>query len=137
MGPDILIDVSITVDGAMSASSAHQLGEHVRMRIMTRFDTVSDVRIHFDPSNREEFHKHANPNILPTQDVIDAKIRAVLRRTCPEILGVTEIFVVYNREGNITSKVNILLHPELKIEEANVIATRIREVLVDEIEEMR
>lgn len=107
------------------------------MRIMTRFDTVSDVRIHFDPSNREEFHKHANPNILPTQDVIDAKIRAVLRRTCPEILGVTEIFVVYNREGNITSKVNILLHPELKIEEANVIATRIREVLVDEIEEMR
>jgi len=44
MGPDILVDASITVDGAMSASSAHQLGEHVRMRIITRFESVNDVR---------------------------------------------------------------------------------------------
>mmetsp|Transcript_19645 Transcript_19645/g.41065 ORF Transcript_19645/g.41065 Transcript_19645/m.41065 type:complete len:455 (+) Transcript_19645:192-1556(+) len=136
MGPDILVDVNITVDGAMSASSAHQLGKHVRMRIITRFSAVSDVRIHFDPSNREEFHIMHHPTILPTPDVFESKIRAVLRKCCPEILGVSEILIVYNRDAKLKTKLNILLQPELTIYEANKIATRIREVLMEEMEEM-
>jgi len=136
MGPDILVDVSITVDGDLSASSAHQLGEHVRMKIMTRFPSVSDVRIHFDPCTRQEFHRIANPDILPTPDIFEEKIRAVIRRCCPEILGATKIFIVYNREGTITSKLDILLQPELTIREANVIAAKIRKILIEEIEEL-
>ncbi|GMH70936.1 hypothetical protein TL16_g05530 [Triparma laevis f. inornata] len=61
MGPMMSVDVNITVDGWMSASSAHQLGEHVRMKLMARWarEGLRDVRIHIDPDIRQEFDQYA------------------------------------------------------------------------------
>ena len=94
---------------------------------------MTDVTVHIDPSHREEYNPEKNPNILSTPDVFEGRIKNVLRRRCPEILGVTEILIVYDREKQIVAKINILLKLELTIGEANTIATRIREVLMDEI----
>lgn len=130
------MDASITVDGALTSSSAHQLGEHVRMNVMNRFPSVTDVTIHIDPSHREEYNPEKNPNLLSTPDVFEKRIKSLLRRRCPEILGVTEILIIYEREKQIFVKVNILLKLQLTIGEANCIATRIREILMEEINEI-
>ena len=136
MGPHLLVDVSITVDGALSCSSAHQLGEHVRRNVMRRVPSATDVTVHIDPSDREEYHPAANPCLLRTPDVWDARIRALLRRRCPDVLGVADVVLIYKRERRLFVKVDVLLRTDLTIGAANGIAAKVRGVLMEDMPEI-
>jgi cation diffusion facilitator family transporter len=52
-GSDALVDVHILVDPALSVSEGHQIGEHVRGRLIKNLDEVSDVTVHIDPEDDE------------------------------------------------------------------------------------
>ena len=141
MGPNLFVDVTITVDGSLTSSSAHQLGEHVRMNIMNlKFPSsvLSDVRIHVDPLQREEYDPISNKTLLSTPDIYKNRIKALLQRRCPEILGVTEILILYNDQKQISVKIDILLPnaSTTTIRDANKIAANIRRILMEEMDEI-
>ncbi len=127
-GPDILVDVSVTVDGGITASSAHQIGEHVRRAIATRFPNVGTVRVHFDPDHRQEWEDEGT-RLMDPPEVVEGTVRATVKRKVQEVLGVTEVFIVYNRGGSLDLKVNLILHPDHTLEEANEIGVRVRAAL--------
>ncbi len=52
-GSDALVDVHLLVDGALSVSEGHQIGESVRGRLMNDFDEITDVTVHIDPEDDE------------------------------------------------------------------------------------
>jgi cation diffusion facilitator family transporter len=52
-GSDVLADVHIQVDPAVSVSEGHQIGEAVRRRLIDTNDAVSDVTVHIDPEDDE------------------------------------------------------------------------------------
>jgi cation diffusion facilitator family transporter len=52
-GSDVLADVHILVDPALSVSEGHQIGETVRRRLIDKLDDVSDVTVHIDPEDDE------------------------------------------------------------------------------------
>ena len=52
-GSDVLADVHILVDPALSVSEGHQIGETVRRRLLDTNDDVSDVTVHIDPEDDE------------------------------------------------------------------------------------
>ena len=52
-GSDALVDVHLLVDGALSVSEGHQIGESVRGRLMNDFDDITDVTVHIDPEDDE------------------------------------------------------------------------------------
>ena len=52
-GSDVLADVHILVDPALSVSEGHQIGEAVRHRLIEMNDDVTDVTVHIDPEDDE------------------------------------------------------------------------------------
>jgi len=52
-GSDVLADVHILVDPALSVSEGHQIGEKVRRRLINNNENVSDVTVHIDPEDDE------------------------------------------------------------------------------------
>jgi len=52
-GSDVLADVHILVDPALSVSEGHQIGEAVRKRLIETNEDVTDVTVHIDPEDDE------------------------------------------------------------------------------------
>jgi len=52
-GSDVLADVHILVDPALSVSEGHQIGEKVRRRLISNNENVADVTVHIDPEDDE------------------------------------------------------------------------------------
>ena len=52
-GSDVLADVHILVDPALSVSEGHQIGEAVRHRLIEMNDDVTDITVHIDPEDDE------------------------------------------------------------------------------------
>ncbi len=52
-GSDSLVDVHIIVDPMLSVSEGHQIGEHVRLRLIDELEHVADVTVHIDPEDDE------------------------------------------------------------------------------------
>lgn len=52
-GSDVLADVHILVDPALSVSEGHQIGEAVRHRLIETNEDVTDVTVHIDPEDDE------------------------------------------------------------------------------------
>jgi len=66
-GSDSLVDVHILVDPLLSVSEGHQIGEHVRLRLIDELEHVADVTVHIDPEDDET----ASPsNELPLRDEV-------------------------------------------------------------------
>jgi len=132
MGPHIMLDVSITVDGNLTASAAHQLGEHARVAILRKFPVIREVRIHVDPDIRAEFE---GDRLLEPQMIIEQKVRAILKNH-PMLLGVSEVMVTYTRNHTLNLKIDIILHPNLTIREANKVAVVIRNILKEKMDDV-
>jgi cation diffusion facilitator family transporter len=54
MGPGILVDLHIKVDGSMSVARGHVISEAVKNRIQERIPDVLDVVVHLEPSTAED-----------------------------------------------------------------------------------
>jgi cation diffusion facilitator family transporter len=52
-GSDVLADVHILVDPALSVSEGHQIGEAVRHRLIETNEDITDVTVHIDPEDDE------------------------------------------------------------------------------------
>jgi len=92
---------------------------------MMKFSNIREVRIHLDPDPRQEWNMHENDMLRDTPKVYEDKIRALIKRKCPDVLGVTEMVLLYEQSGFVSVRINIILHPSLSIAEANDISTLI------------
>ncbi|QKT03637.1 cation transporter [Ectothiorhodospiraceae bacterium 2226] len=73
MGAEALVDVHVLVDGRVSVSEGHQIGETVRARVIDAMEEVSDVTVHVDP----EDDASAAPCLdLPERDAVRAALHA-------------------------------------------------------------
>jgi cation diffusion facilitator family transporter len=71
-GGRALVDVHILVDGTLSVSEGHHIGEAVRAKLMAEIDGIADVMVHIDPEDDET----AAPNAgLPLRDVVLARFQ--------------------------------------------------------------
>ncbi|GMI02468.1 hypothetical protein TrVE_jg11963 [Triparma verrucosa] len=139
MGPMMSVDVNITVDGWMSASSAHQLGEHVRMKLMARWSSLRDVRIHIDPDIRQEFGVHAPGGVNELRDppqLYEERIRAILGKVS-EVLKIRQLSLTYNIHGDVDLRMSVLLKPGLSIVASNSVAEEVKRLLVCHIGELK
>ncbi|GMH86280.1 hypothetical protein TrVE_jg9119 [Triparma verrucosa] len=133
MGPCVWVDAEITVDGKLSASGAHQLGEHCRRNVLRKFDYVGEVKIHFDPSPRQEYLP-GGPELRDTPDVFERKINAILKGR-RDILGFTDVEVLYDRSGRVNLNLNIIMPKDATIGKCNEVAREVRKILMERIEE--
>jgi hypothetical protein len=67
MAQKILIDAHIQVDGHISVSEGHWIGESVRNRVLRAHDDVLDMLVHVDPENDA---RAAAASSLPARQVL-------------------------------------------------------------------
>ncbi|WP_287603929.1 cation diffusion facilitator family transporter [Thiothrix sp.] len=92
MGGRVLADVHLQVDGRISVSEGHHIGETVMYRLRKQFPSISDVVIHIDPEDDETVHPCKN---LPSR----AELLSTLQ-TLPEaatlLASVDDLTLHYN-----------------------------------------
>ena len=128
MGPHLLVDLHIEVDSMMSISAAHQVAERVRLRILDKIPAVNEVLVHVDAEDDfiEEEGGESSRDILlmRPQREIEADVKNVINEI-PEITGITHIYCHYLNQ-NLSVQVNIMLDTEMRIIEAQKIASTAR-----------
>ena len=138
MGSQLLVDLHIEVDSMMSISAAHQVAERVRLRILDELPAVNEVMVHVD---EEDDFVESKGGIEETKDIvlmrpqteIESDVKKILTEI-PEIQGITHIYCHYlNQE--LTVQVNILLDAEMRIRDAQKIASKAR-MKIEEIKDI-
>ena len=120
-GSDVLADVHIQVDPALSVSEGHQIGEAVRHQLIGTNDDVTDVTVHIDPEDDEL----ASPcNDLPLRNEI-------LKRLGQQWQGIEfgagiEKVVLHYLNGRVSVDVFLPLG-EMQRDKTAELSTRIRE----------
>lgn len=74
MGGRVLADVHLQVDGRISVSEGHHIGETVMYRLRKQFPSISDVVVHIDPEDDETAHPCKN---LPSRAELREKLQAI------------------------------------------------------------
>lgn len=85
MAHKVLIDAHIQVDGHISVSEGHRVGEEVRKRVLAAHEDVLDMLVHVDPEN--DFQAEAAAD-LPDRDALIAHLQGLLGEDvseCPRI----------------------------------------------------
>jgi divalent metal cation (Fe/Co/Zn/Cd) transporter len=128
MGPHLLVDLHIEVDSMMSISAAHQVAERVRLRILDKIPAVNEVLVHVDAEDDfievEGGESSRDIVLMRPQREIEADVKKVINEI-PEITGVTHIYCHYLNQ-NLSVQVNIMLDTEMRIIEAQKIASTAR-----------
>lgn len=123
MGPNVLVDVHVEVDGATTVSDGHQVAERVRRFVEQRKSDVTEVLVHIDPEPDEN---EAIPQFRPRDE-----IEADVRRSASAAEGVERVghVQVHFLGGRISVRVDIIVDAELRVREAAVLGRRLREDL--------
>lgn len=74
-GPDALVDVHVQVNPHISVSEGHRIAEHIRERLITDLDEVSDVLVHIDTEDDQSFERGRT---LPLRADVEAQIRSTI-----------------------------------------------------------
>jgi len=125
MGPHLLVDLHIQVDSMMSISAAHQVAERVRLTILKKLPAVNEVLVHVDAEDdfvdEKELRIPVDTNLMRPQNKIENDVKIAIAQV-PEIQGITHIYCHYLDE-KLTVQVNIILNSELRISDAQEIAS--------------
>ena len=128
MGPHLLVDLHIQVDSMMSISAAHQVAERVRLEILEKLPAVNEVLVHVDAEDDhvgdEGSELLQDIVLMRPQGEIENDVKKVLAEI-PEIQGITHIYCHYLNQ-KLTVQVNILLDAEMRIRDAQKIASAAR-----------
>lgn len=77
MAQKTLIDAHVQVDGRISVSEGHRIGDEVRRRVLASHDDVVDMLVHIDPENDV---RGTGSNILPDRTTLLAHLGLMLEQ---------------------------------------------------------
>jgi cation diffusion facilitator family transporter len=122
MGPRVLVDLHVQVDGSTTVSDGHQVAERVRQFVFRKHGGVSEVLVHIDPE--------ADENVAPEDQLarpreeIESEVRAVAQ-VVDGVQAVTHVLIHF-LERRVSLQVEIEVDPELRIQEAAAVARFLR-----------
>ena len=128
MGPHLLVDLHIEVDSMISISAAHQVAERVRLGILEKIPAVNEVLVHVDAEDdffsEEGSELSQNIVLMRPHTEIENDVKKMLSQI-PKIEGITHIYCHYLNQ-KLTVQVNILLDADMRIRDAQKIASAAR-----------
>jgi len=122
MGPRVLVDLHVQVDGLTTVSDGHQVAERVRQFVFRENPEVSEVLVHIDPESDENLGP-GDQLVRPREDV-ESEVRRVAL-TVDGVRAVTHVLTHFlNRR--VVLQIDIEVDPELRIHEAAAVARSLR-----------
>jgi cation diffusion facilitator family transporter len=109
MAQKVLIDAHVQVDGHISVSEGHRIGEDVRNRVLRDHNDVLDMLVHVDPE--DDFSAMAAVN-LPTRDALVVHLRSLLGEELPDFEKIHLHYLGQRAEAEVFLPVCIAADPE-------------------------
>ncbi|KAJ1432794.1 hypothetical protein B484DRAFT_447574 [Ochromonadaceae sp. CCMP2298] len=124
-GPYLYVEVSIDVDGNISASAAHRISELTRAALLYKHGPrVANAVVDINPLGSAGLGEKS-PLWARDHDYIVSEIKTAALGV-EEVLSVSEVQVYYKDGGEIATKVDIVLPQSLTIKQAHAIAVKTR-----------
>jgi divalent metal cation (Fe/Co/Zn/Cd) transporter len=122
MGPRVLVDLHVEVDGSTTVSDGHQVAERVRKFVFGEYEGVSEVLVHIDP----EPDADVGPEDLLARP--SEEIESEVRRIAGTVEGVRAVTHVLSHflDRRIALQVEIEVDPALRVHEAAAVARSLR-----------
>jgi cation diffusion facilitator family transporter len=109
MAHKVLIDAHVQVDGHISVSEGHRIGEEVRKRVLTAHDDVLDMLVHVDPEN--DFSAAAATD-LPGREALMVHLRDLLGQDAPECQRIQLHYLGQRVEAELFLPLSVALDTE-------------------------
>ncbi|RLB51059.1 MAG: hypothetical protein DRJ42_17615 [Deltaproteobacteria bacterium] len=122
MGPNLLVDLHIEVDGATTVSDGHEVAERVRRFIEEKKSNVTEVLVHVDPEPEGDAREAAGP--FRPRDEVEADIRRVAGAA--EDVSNVRVVLAHYLEGRTAVQVGIEVDPELRVREAKEVGRQLQ-----------
>jgi divalent metal cation (Fe/Co/Zn/Cd) transporter len=122
MGPRILVDVHVQVDGSTTVSDGHQVADRVRQFVFQQHEGISEVLVHID----SEPDEHVRPGELLARprEEIEAEVRQIAQ-TVERVEAVTHVLIHF-MDRRIALQVEIEVDPALRVHEAAAVGRLLR-----------
>ena len=133
-GPGIVADLVLTVPAGLSASAAHQVGEHgavaLRRAASEAGVAVADVQVHLDPSDRQE----RDTRLAALPSTLEKRVTARALRH-PRVRGVAHCVVRYDNT-KVLAKVDVILPDAMTLRAAHGVAGALRRSILRGVPEL-
>ena len=133
-GPGIVADLVLSVPAGLSASAAHQVGEHgavaLRRAAQEAGVAVADVQVHLDPSDRQERDTH----LAALPSTLEKRVTARALRH-PRVRGVAHCVVRYDNT-KVLAKVDVILPDAMTLRAAHGVAGALRRSILRGVPEL-
>ncbi|MCV6637593.1 cation diffusion facilitator family transporter [Candidatus Albibeggiatoa sp. nov. NOAA] len=122
MGSHALVDVHLLVNPRISVSEGHQIAETARQTLIDEFDEISEVTVHIDPENDEEYSVRID---LPTRNQLVEQ----LKQCWIDMIAVDKIehVTLHYLGGKISAEVVLPMNIAQDISEAHKLSTKLCE----------
>lgn len=123
-GPYIFVECNVGVDGTITASAAHRLGELARKQMMmSNQGRVANAVVHVDPLGSTGLGENS-PQWARDHDAVENEVEKALAPLYEPtgITGVSEVQIYYRDDGSVAVKVDVFMSPELTIKGAHSLA---------------
>jgi cation diffusion facilitator family transporter len=121
MGGDLFLDGHVLVAPHLSVSEGHRIGEEVRNRLKSKFDTLTDITLHVDAEDDAAYQKSAH---LPLRRDLKQELDRRWSRL-PEA-GHVERLVLHYLDGSLRLEVWLPLAEFASIDAAREAGERLR-----------
>lgn len=116
-GPIILVDVTLRLRRNLTASAAHQIGEHVKRAVLQAAgDRAVDVSLHVDPDDRQEMTSGA-PLLPPPRHIEPAIARALARLPRPRAT-LRNVALFYTDDNKVNATLDIAFRSHISLRNA-------------------
>jgi cation diffusion facilitator family transporter len=132
MGPRVLVDLHVEVEGSTTVSDGHQVAERVRQFVFQEERGVSEVLVHIDPEPDEDVGP--GEQLSRPREEIEAEVRHIAE-TMESVRAVTHVLIHFlNRR--VVLQVDIEVNSRLSVQEAARVARSLRSRLesVDDVD---
>ncbi|MBW1880665.1 MAG: cation diffusion facilitator family transporter [Deltaproteobacteria bacterium] len=125
MGPRVLVDLHVQVDGSTTVSDGHQVALRVGRFVQEKHPEVSEVLVHIDP----EADIVEDPPLWRPREELERDVRT-RAETVPGLHHVTHVLVHYLQD-RVAVQADIVVDPEVQVREAAKVADTFRRSLLD------
>jgi len=126
MGPRVLVDLHVQVEGSTTVSDGHQVALRVGRFVEAKHPEVSEVLVHVDPeaNGAEELPVR----LWRPREELEREVRACAAEV-PGLEHVTHVLVHYLQD-RVAVQADIVVDPELRVREAATVAYAFSRCLV-------
>jgi divalent metal cation (Fe/Co/Zn/Cd) transporter len=122
MGPRLLVDLHVEVDGSTTVSDGHQVAERVRQLVFQKQAGVSEVLVHIDPEPDENLEP--GDQLARPREEIERELRRIARGV-DGVRAVTHVLPHF-LERRVALQIEIEVDPWLRVHEAAAVARSLR-----------